>query len=139
MQRVFLDSAPVIYAVEKNPEFFACVVPLFSRIDDGSLRAVISPVTLAECLVLPVRQGRGDLRESFIQALAFGPNVELVELGPTIAVRAAEVRAKHDLALLDAIQVATALTTGCEALLTNDGDFMRVKEIEILMISDYSA
>jgi hypothetical protein len=49
--RLFLDSAPVIYYVERNSRYFAIVDVIFELIFDGSLMAVTSPVTLAECLV----------------------------------------------------------------------------------------
>ncbi len=56
--RLFLDSAPVIYFVEQNPQYFAIVRVVFQRIRDGSLMGVTSPVTLAECLVRPYRLGQ---------------------------------------------------------------------------------
>ena len=52
---IFLDTAPVIYFVEKNPSFAPKVQPIFDRLDNGKLSAVVSPITLAECLVLPYK------------------------------------------------------------------------------------
>ncbi len=51
VHRLFLDTAPVIYYVERHPAYFNRVSPIFDRIDSGLLTAVTSPVTLAECLV----------------------------------------------------------------------------------------
>ena len=51
--RLFLDSAPVIYAVEKHPRYVDIVRPALRRIEEGSLLAVTSPITLAECLIAP--------------------------------------------------------------------------------------
>jgi hypothetical protein len=52
---VFLDTAPVIYYVEQNPHYIDLVDAVYNRIDRGELRALTSPVTLAECLVSPLR------------------------------------------------------------------------------------
>ena len=57
-RRIFLDTSPVIYYVEKNPTFASKLQPLFDRFDDGNLMAVVSPITLAECLVLPYKLGK---------------------------------------------------------------------------------
>lgn len=54
---LFLDTAPVIYYLEKNPQYFDTVEFVFDQIDNGSITAVTSPVTLAECLVVPYRVG----------------------------------------------------------------------------------
>ena len=50
---LLLDSAPVIYYVEKHPLYFPRVAPIFQAIDSSSLTVVVTPVTLAECLVVP--------------------------------------------------------------------------------------
>ncbi len=57
VQRIFLDTAPVIYYVEKNKDYFSLVEVVFNKIDSGPLTAITSPITLAECLVHPYRLG----------------------------------------------------------------------------------
>lgn len=52
-RKVFLDTAPIIYFVEKHPDYGAAVDAVFELIDEGRISAVVSPVTLAECLVHP--------------------------------------------------------------------------------------
>jgi predicted nucleic acid-binding protein len=37
---------------------------------------------------------------------------------------------------VDAIQVATAITGGATGLVTNDQDFRRVTDLEVLMLDD---
>ena len=53
VHQIFLGTAPVIYFVEKNPSFAPKVQLVFDRLDESNLIAVVSPITLAECLVLP--------------------------------------------------------------------------------------
>lgn len=56
VRRIFLDTAPVIYFVEKNERFLNSVKTVFGLIDDGRLLAITSPITLAEsCATLPSR------------------------------------------------------------------------------------
>jgi hypothetical protein len=50
VKRLFLDTAPVVYFVEQNPEFIVRVEPIFARLDLDII-GVVSAVTLAECLV----------------------------------------------------------------------------------------
>lgn len=53
-------------------------------------------------------------------------------LDADIAVLAARLRAKHRLKLPDAIQLATAIHTGCHALVTHDRGFSGIADLPIL-------
>jgi predicted nucleic acid-binding protein len=53
--QIFLDTAPVIYFIEKNPEYLERAQEVFSSLDQGKFIAVVSPITLSECLVIPYR------------------------------------------------------------------------------------
>ncbi len=118
--RIFLDTAPVLYFVEKNARYLARVQPVFDRVDIGTLTAVTSPITLAECLVHPYRLGPAQLRQDFFDLIVLGSSTTFVPLTAAHADRAAELRARYNLTLADALQMATALTVRCEAFLTND-------------------
>jgi predicted nucleic acid-binding protein len=139
LTRVFLDSAPVIYFIENNVDFHARLEPLFARIDSRSIQAVVSPVTLAECLVLPLELGNTDLADVYAHALTSGETMELVTIDKTVAIQAAKVRAKYGLALTDAVQVATAIAARCEAVVTNDTAYAKVAEVPVVLVKDYSA
>jgi predicted nucleic acid-binding protein len=136
LSRVFLDSAPVIYYVESHPSFTSRIDPLFERLDAGTLRAVVSPVTIAECLVRPFRDADRDLHRLFLDLFEAGPGVACEAISERHAVKAAEFRAAYGLRLLDSWQVVCALSSACEALITNDRAFLRVKEIPVIMLGD---
>jgi hypothetical protein len=72
--RLFLDTAPVIYYIEHNSNYFAIVQPVFQGIQRNTFQAVTSPITLAECLILPTRQGLSALKQEFIAAIVNGEN-----------------------------------------------------------------
>jgi predicted nucleic acid-binding protein len=134
--RVFLDTAPVIYYVERNPTYMARVDDLFDRIDAGTLQAVTSPITLAECLVEPIRRGLTQAQQDFTDLIVSGANVTFVSLGAATARQAADFRARYNLTLTDALQVAAALEGGCDSFLTNDLALRRVRELRILVLDD---
>ena len=135
--RLFLDSAPVIYFVERNPQYFALVTVVFELLQDGSLIGVTSPVTLAECLVQPYRLGQTQLQEDFIELMSDNQTLEFVPIDEEdIAIQAAQIRARYNLQLPDAFQIAVAMAAECEALLTNDATFRRVTELRVLVLDD---
>ncbi len=53
-----------------------------------------------------------------------------------IADTAAELRARFRLRTPDALQLATAIETGCGAFLTNDHASRRVTDIRVLILDD---
>jgi hypothetical protein len=70
--RLFLDTAPVVYYVEEDIRYLALVDPVFDRLDAGTLVAVTSPVTLAECLVMPYRNNQVELQQVFSDVIVNG-------------------------------------------------------------------
>jgi predicted nucleic acid-binding protein len=135
--RLFLDTAPVIYYIERNPQYFALASVVFDHIVNGTPIGVASPVTLAECLVLPYQLGQTELQQDFIELLTESDTIEFVEIDQTLALQAAQIRARYNLQLPDAFQIAVALAAGCEAFLTNDVIFRRVTELQVLVLDDF--
>uniref|UniRef100_B8HL87 PilT protein domain protein n=1 Tax=Cyanothece sp. (strain PCC 7425 / ATCC 29141) TaxID=395961 RepID=B8HL87_CYAP4 len=133
--RLYLDTAPVIYLVERNPQFFDQVCEIFKRIDEGQLTVVASPITLAECLVGAYRNSQTEVAANFVQLLT-QEAVDFVQISGAIGDLAAQLRVKHNLKLIDAFQIAVALEAGCEAFLTNDAQLQKVPDLRILVISE---
>jgi len=64
---VGLDTAPVIYYIERNPQYIEMLRLFFQAVDRGDCSVVSSIVTFLEGLVIPIRQGNTDLvRQSII-------------------------------------------------------------------------
>lgn len=137
IRQIFLDTAPVIYFVEKNPDFSEKVRSVFSRLDDGRLTAVVSPITLAECLVLPYKIPDREIAQIFSDLLVNNEGVLFYPIDEVVADKAADLRARYNLTLTDAFQIAIAIQAECDAFLTNDVDLKRVNEIPILVLSDF--
>lgn len=137
--RLFLDTPPLVYYVEEDAHYLSRVDPVFERLDAGTFVAVTSPVTLAECLVVPIRKGQDNLQQSFTDLIVNGDNVVFATIDSQIASQAAKLRARHNLALTDAFQIAVALAANCDAFLTNDAALKRVTELEIIVLDDMEA
>ncbi len=136
--RLFLDTAPIIYYVERNPKYLASVRAVFQQISNGLLIAIASPVTLAECLVRPYILGQTELQQNFIELITNTNNIEYVPISDrNVALETAQIRAKYNLKLPDAFQIAVALTANCDALFTNDAIFSRITEIQALVLDDF--
>lgn len=134
VSRLFLDTAPVIYFVERNPEFVDRVDPIFARLE-SEITAVVGVVTLAECLVGALRLGLTDLEQVYLQIVS-RDDVLFVESTLAIAREAARIRFQYHLQLPDALQIATAIASDCQALLTNDAQLQRVQELRVLVIRE---
>jgi predicted nucleic acid-binding protein len=135
--KLFLDTAPVIYYVENHPQYQSLVNYVFNGIDSGLLSAVTSPITLSECLVYPYRLGLTELQQDFIDLIVSGVNVEFIQIDESIAKQASQLRARYNLALLDSLQISVALVSKCDIFLTNDIQLKRVTELTILVLSDF--
>lgn len=136
VSRLFLDTAPVIYFVERNPQFVDLVDPIFDRLETD-ITAVVSAITLSECLVGAIRLGLVDLEQAFVDVLQ-QEQVVFVEINANIAREAARIRVHYNLQLPDALQVATAIIAGCEAFLTNDTALKRVMKLRVLVVGELS-
>ena len=134
--RVFLDTAPVIYYVESNPVYVDRVDVVFDRIESGIVTAVTSSITLVECLVGAIRMGSDTLKEGYDRRITAASNTLFMPIGADVSRRAAELRARLSLPLADSLQAGAALHAGCDALVTNDRDFLRVTELRILILDD---
>ena len=135
---LFLGSAPVIYLVEQNPNYFALMEPVFSRVDDGDLIVVTSPITLAECLYYPYKNNDNKLVLAFTRRIATGHNVRLAPITADIGDHSAQLRARYNLGFADAFQVATAITADCDIFLTNDKQLKRIQSLDVLVLSDFA-
>lgn len=138
-KRLFLDTAPVIYYIEGDTNYLAHADIVFNALDNLALSAVASPITLAECLIVPLRNAEENIRKAFLELILDSQNIHFHPSDETIALKAAELRAKYNLTLTDAFQIATALVAECDAFLTNDIALKRVKELNIVVLDDFEA
>jgi predicted nucleic acid-binding protein len=136
VSKIFLDTAPVIYYIERSVNFFPIVDEFFQGLKSRNIPAVVSPTTLAECLVMPFKLNNIQMQQNYINFLTNTREIEMVSINPNLARTAAELRATYGLKLPDALQVATAIASGCDGFLTNDTSLKRVRELQILVVEE---
>jgi predicted nucleic acid-binding protein len=134
VRRIFLDTAPVIYLIEANEQYLTVLEPVFAGLDAGEFQAITSPITLSECLIVPLRRGDERLQALFTQVAT--QRATCVWIDPPIARSAARLRVRYNVSLLDAFQIAAALSAECDAFLTNDVDLKRVRELRVIVVQE---
>ena len=128
--RLLIDTAPIVYALEGHP-FATPFMPIFTGIQEGAYVAVVTPITMAEVLVGPLRHGKKKLAERYRRALSTKPGWEWCDFDDTLCAHAAELRATTKLKLPDALQAAATTYSGSFALITHNRDFSLLKELRI--------
>jgi predicted nucleic acid-binding protein len=135
---VALDTVIWIYVVEANPVFGPAANLFFSeRLARGLNQAGSSLLALGELLVQPLSLGNLNVADKY--RLYFSPreNWQVWEVTRNVVERAASLRAKYRLKLIDALHLATAIENQAQYFLTNDEGFRKVTEIKILILGDF--
>jgi predicted nucleic acid-binding protein len=128
---VGLDTAPLIYFIEQNPDYL--------KIDRKEFRVVTSTLTLTEVLVHPLRNGNAQLAQQYQNILLNQDNFTTFSVSAEIAKLAAEVRATSNLRTPDAIQIATAIIKGADFVLTNDISWRNLPHLQVIVLDEIKA
>lgn len=126
---LLLDSPPIIYVLEHHPSFASRFLPLFEAQKEGRLTFAVTTVSIAEVLTGPLRASDETLARRYRGVLE---SWQVVPLDGAIAESAARLRASLRLKLADAVQLASALAIGADALVTHDRDFSNVRGLRIV-------
>lgn len=135
-QIVGLDTAPLIYFIEKHPTYHPRLRPFFVALADGQFMVATSTITIVETLVQPLRVEQLDLARRYQEILLNAPYVTTYDLSPVIAQRAAKIRAGYQFRTPDAIQLATAVHAGAAFFLTNDRTLHKFSELKVILVED---
>ncbi len=134
--RVFFDTAPLIYLVEKNDFFYDKCKEILVSLIQGKTEIFTSTITITEFGTVPYREKKENVIVDFEKLLKFARfNIENITYG--IAEIAYKLRAKYQfLRTPDALQLATALYNNCNKFITNDKKLKQITEIEVVLIAD---
>jgi len=127
---VLVDSAPVIYWLEAHPRHARRYARLFERQAAGEILFAITTTAIAEILTGPLGAGEEPLARRYRGVFE---SWQVVPLSLDIAEGAARLRARFRLKLPDAIQAASALAVGADALVTHDRDFRRIRGLNVIV------
>lgn len=137
----FLDASAVIYAVEGTAEWAEAVKQQLRQLADsaepsaGGLQLAISRLSWLECRVGPLLRRDADALAR-LEAFFLHPDLEWVELSAAVVEKATHLRAEHNLRTPDALQAASCLQLGADAVMVSgDAAFQRVPALRLALVS----
>ena len=136
LRRVLLDTSACIYFLDGAPESarHRSMVEVIELAERGTITVLLSPITVAELLVLPIRE-RNDEAEALVR-LFVASCCQVMPATTETAAFAAALRSKHGLRLPDAFILATALEHSVDSVIGNDDRWKRVHEITYIHLDD---
>lgn len=133
---IFLDTAPLIYFLDRDAEFYTYVYDLFERVMNSNICLVTSVISCMEYSVKPYRQGEIEKINALYELLDDLDAAVLAIDGQT-ARRAAMIRAEYTaFKALDSLQLACACMSGCDIFLTNDAALRGFQNMTCVMVKD---
>ncbi|MCV9937649.1 PIN domain-containing protein [Boseaceae bacterium BT-24-1] len=117
MTSVYLDANAIIRFVETDDDLFDS---LLDHTRDGENRLCTSEFTLAEVLVLPLRENNIELLSVYETLFAADNEIDIMPVDRAILRRSAELRATLGNKAPDAIHIATAVLAGCSVFISSD-------------------
>ncbi len=126
---LLVDTAPIVYLLDGHPTLADRFRSIFERHARAEIGLAVTTVTIAEVLAGPIAAGDEALVRRYRTTLE---SWQVVELTADIAESAARLRIALRMKLPDAIQAASALAIGAEALVTHDRDFARLTSMRVL-------
>ncbi len=95
VQRIYLDTAPLIYLVEERIPSAAKMDWIVNLIETTPLEAFSAVLTVTEVMVQPLRMGDIDLAQEYHDLLVQSSDYRLVSVTADIAVSAVTIRARY--------------------------------------------
>lgn len=132
-----LDTAPFIYYIEDIAPYADLVDPVFTLLENHALSAVTSTVTLAEILTKPFADKEFFLADEIRFTVKSFTALSVTSIDEKLAEAAALIRARYNVRLPDALQLAAAIQGEATLFLTNDKRTKKVDAVEVLVLSDF--
>ena len=134
--KVFIDTAPYIYLLERNDTFFEKTEDFFVYCIDSQKKLVTSTVTVEEFSVGPYKNDDKKLIDDF-HSFLLDTFTTVLNIDESIADEAAKIRANHSgFKGMDALQLASAKVAGCDLFLTNDKRLKQFTDLKVMTIEE---
>ncbi|MBR3624200.1 MAG: PIN domain-containing protein [Selenomonadaceae bacterium] len=135
--KVFIDTAPLVYFLQKNANFFAKSKEIFLNLDDMGAILALSDITITEYSVFPYKNNRIDLiytLNNFIEK----SKADVLHTTRKVADKAAKIRAEYPFfKTMDSLQLAFASVNDCDLFLTNDKQLRQFKELNCVTVEEF--
>jgi predicted nucleic acid-binding protein len=136
VRQLYIETAPFIYYVEDHALYADKVESILDIVNAGTIEVFTSAITLTEVLTKPIKTGDKTVEQAYRVLLQHTKYITLMPITVLGAERAADIRARYNLRTPDALHIAAALETYCDAFLTNDLTLRRVTELRVLALDD---
>ena len=134
--RIYVDTAPYIYYLEKNPQYAETVKRFFMDNYEAGTHFVTSTITFEEYNVIPFREKNIKQVHAFSKFLE-DTDTEVVEITRSVAEKAAKIRAEYsNFKAMDALQLAAAVESDCNIFLTNDKQLKQFNELTVITVDE---
>ena len=134
-RRTYLDANLYIYAFEDINTYRMRMAGLLAAIDRQGVRVVASELLFTELLPRPMKDGRQDLVEQYLELFRSTRHIHLAPVDRRVILRSVHLRADFGLRSMDALHLATALVHDCETFITNDRRLSRVNRPRVLTLA----
>ena len=138
-QKIFVDTAPLIYWFEEHPDYIQKLVVFFDEITEKQIPLMTSMITYIEVLTYPEKSGNRLLSGKNRNYFTNSDQLAIYPLDVSVADEAIRLRARHGLKTPDAIQLATAQVCGCDYVLSNDRNLKRADGVRVVLVSELAS
>ena len=132
---VYFDASGFIYSVERIPPYSDLLEPMWQQAQAGQFSIVSSELVILETLVKPLREG-DTVFEALFHSLF---DVKVVRLIPTtrpLWEEVARLPSRMGLKTPNALHAVAALHAECTLFITNDNDFRRIENLDVVVLDD---
>ena len=134
MNRIFIDTAPLIYLTETNGVFYSKTFSQLQNWIQNENALLTSVLTLTELLIHPIKTNNIVLENSYKYLLRSTLSEPLIAIDEQTSIKAAYYRAKYNLKTPDALQIAAAVTHACNIFFTNDKKLKKIPDIKVITL-----
>lgn len=135
-RRIYIDTSPYIYYLEKNLEYGNKVKGFLMSNYNSGKEFVTSAITIEEYSIVPYRENSIKLLKEF-EMLIEDTETDVVDITKSVAKKAAQIRADYKcFKAMDALQLAAAVKNCCGVFLTNDKQLRQFKELTVMTMDD---
>ena len=128
--RIFFDTAPIIYFLDKSPLYFEKMKQFLFKTANDNSQFYTSVITDMEYTVEPYKDKNQKKIDNYYAFQTF-LDIKKIDINTEIANYAGMLRGKYDfLKGLDSLQIAAAYLYDCDCFVTNDKALLQVKEIK---------
>jgi len=134
--KLYVDANIIIYFVEGDEAHQKMADALFEYAEENDIALITSEIAVGECLYGAYKRERIESVERFETLFEEVGIFHLVPVEMEIVKRAAQLGARHRFKLVDAVHVASAIETECDAFITNDKAIRSIPDLAVVQLSE---